>query len=177
MRRRRPSRPRRQLATPISAVLLFVLAATLSACAGQDQTGTSAHRMSEWANGSGLGQDIGALIADNARVPQDVPNGTGAVHAACGTLLLDAQTANGELPSPDGEVTAWLTQAYALEGTAGNDCYSAGATNTALLSTAEHDGIKAEALFTQALLRIGQIDGHTVSTTTTTELSSGSIFG
>jgi hypothetical protein len=150
---------------------------TLTSCAGADQQGSAAHRMSVWVSGTTLGQDIGTLQADNARVPKDVANGTGAVHAACGTLLNDAEMANTNLPSPDPDVTALLTQAYGLEGTAANQCYDAGATNTKLLAQSEHNAIKAEALFNQVLQRIRQIDGRTVSTTTTTDNSSGGIFG
>jgi hypothetical protein len=133
--------------------------------------------MSVWVKGTGFGQEIGTLLADNARVPKDVANGTGAVHAACGTLLDDAEMANGELPSPDPEVTSLLSQAYILEGTAGNECYNAGATDMKLLRKSERDAIRAEALYAQALERIRQIDGKTVSTTTTTVPSSGGIFG
>jgi hypothetical protein len=161
----------------LTVSVTLLLPVTLAACAGQDQVGSAAHRMSEWVKGSALGEDIGTLLADNARVLKVVPNGAGALHAACGTLLVDAQKGNGELPSPDFQVTDWLTQAYSLEGTSGNDCYNAGVTNQGLLTTAERDGIKAQALFTEALLRIAAIDGRTVSTTTTTDNSPGSIFG
>jgi hypothetical protein len=106
-----------------------------------------------------------------------VPNGTGAVHAACATLLNDAEMANTNLPSPDPDVTALLTKAYGLEGTAANQCFDAGTSNPKLLAQAERNGIKAEALYDQALQRIRQIIGHTPSTTTTTDNSSGSIFG
>jgi hypothetical protein len=157
--------------------LTALVAVGLTSCAGEDQQGTSAHRMSVWVDGTGLGQDIGTLVADNARVPQDVPNGTGAVHAACGTLLDDAEMANGSLPSPDPEVTDLLTQAYNLEGTAANQCFSAGATNRTLLRESQRNAIKAEALYNQVLLRIRSIDGKTVSTTTTTNNSTGGIFG
>ena len=166
---------RRSLVT--SLVLMTGCALTLSSCAGADQQGSAAHRVSVWVTGTTLGQDIGTLQADNARVPKDVANGTGAVHAACGTLLNDAEMANTNLPSPDPDVTALLTQAYGLEGTAANQCYDAGATNTKLLAQSGHNAIKAEALFNQALQRIRQIDGRTVSTTTTTDNSSGGIFG
>jgi hypothetical protein len=166
---------RRGLVT--SLVLMTGCAFTLTSCAGADQQGSAAHRMSVWVSGTMLGQDIGTLQADNARVPKDVANGTGAVHAACGTLLNDAEMANTNLPSPDPDVTALLTQAYGLEGTAANQCYDAGATNTKLLAQSEHNAIKAEALFNQVLQRIRQIDGRTVSTTTTTDNSSGGIFG
>jgi hypothetical protein len=165
----------RTLAT--SLVLMTGCALTLTSCAGADQQGSTAHRMSVWVSGTSLGQDIGTLVADNARVPEDVANGTGAVHAACGTLLNDAEMANTNLPSPDPEVTALLTKAYGLEGTAANQCFDAGATNKKLLAQSEHNSIKAEALYDQALQRIRQIIGRTVSTTTTTDNSTGGIFG
>jgi hypothetical protein len=167
---------RRRFLIP-SLVLVTACAFTLTSCAGADQQGSAAHRMSVWVSGTTLGEDIGTLIADNARVPKDVPNGTGAVHAACGTLLTDAEMANTNLPSPDPDVTALLTKAYGLEGTAANQCYDAGATNKSLLAQSARNAIKAEALFQQALQRIRQINGRTVSTTTTTDNASGSIFG
>lgn len=160
-----------------SLVLMTGCALALSSCAGADQEGSAAHRMSVWVSGTGFGQDIGTLLADNARVPKDVANGTGAVHAACGTLLNDAEMANTNLPSPDPDVTTLLTDAYGLEGTAANDCFDAGATNKKLLAQSEHDAIKAEALYDEVLQRIRQIDGRTVSTTTTTDNSTGGIFG
>jgi hypothetical protein len=152
-------------------------ALALTSCAGADQQGSAAHRMSVWVKGTGLGQDIGTLVADNARLPKLVPIGTGAVHAACSTLVTDAEMANGELPSPDPEVTDLLTQAYGLEGTAGNQCYDAGSTDKTLLARSARNAIKAEALYAQVLRRIRQIDGRTVATTTTTENGSGGIFG
>jgi hypothetical protein len=152
-------------------------ALALTSCAGADQQGSAAHRMSVWVKGTGLGQDIGTLVADNARLPKVVPNGTGAVHAACSTLVTDAEMANAELPSPDPEVTDLLTQAYGLEGTAGNQCYDAGSTDKTLLARSARNAIKAEALYAQVLRRIRQIDGRTVATTTTTENGSGGIFG
>jgi hypothetical protein len=152
-------------------------AVVLTSCAGADQQGSASHRMSVWVSGTGLGQDIGTLVADNARVPKVVPNGTGAVHAACSTLVTDAEMANGELPAPDPVVTDLLTQAYGLEGTAGHQCFDAGATDKMLLAKSARNGIKAEALYAQVLQRIRQIDGRPVATTTTTENASGGIFG
>lgn len=160
-----------------SVVLISLVAVGLSSCAGEDQIGSAAHRMSEWTNGTGFGGDIGTLIADNQRIPKEVPNGTGAVHAGCGALEDDAEMANGELPTPDPQVTAWLSEAYGLEGSAGTECYNAGATNPKLLATAYRDMAKAQALYERALIRIQAIDGAVVSTTTTTDNATGSIFG
>jgi hypothetical protein len=160
------------------ATLVLTVAIVCSSCAGADQQGSEAHRMAVWVNGTNLGQDVGALVADNARVPKVVANGSGALHAACATLITDAEMANGQLPSPDPEVTDMLTQAYNLEGTAGNQCYDAGSTDKTLLSRSARNAIKAEALYAQALQRIRQIDGKSVSTTTTTEGNTGGgIFG
>jgi hypothetical protein len=149
----------------------------LTSCAGQDQTGSPSHRMSIWVGGTGLGGEIGTLNADNRRITLDVPNGTGAVHAACGTLVVDAQMANGELPSPDPTVSDWLSEAYGLEGTAGTECYNAGATNPTLLAQALAHAAKASALYRRALIRIQSIDGVAVATTTTTDNATGGIFG
>ncbi|HVA06058.1 MAG TPA: hypothetical protein VNG12_04875 [Acidimicrobiales bacterium] len=156
------------------AVLTPVVAA---ACAGEDQMGSPSHRMLEWVSGTGFGEQIGTLVADNQRVPKDVPNGTGAVHAACGTLENDAEMANGELPAPDPQVTAWLSEAYGLEGSAGAECYNAGATDKKLLAQAYRDSARAEALFHQVLARIHSVDGRAVSTTTTTNNTPGGVFG
>ena len=66
--------------------------------------------MSAWVEGTSLGEDIGTLVADNARVPKVATNGSGALHAACSTTLNDAEMAYAELPSPDPDVTQWLDQ-------------------------------------------------------------------
>ena len=168
---------RRVRSLALAVLALPAAALVLASCAGADQEGSAAHQMSVWVSGTGFGQDIGTLIADNARVPEDVANGTGAIHAACGTLLNDAEMANTELPSPDPTVTDLLTRAYGLEGTAANDCYGAGTTNKELLSTSYRDGVKAQALYREALERIRAIDGRLPTTTTTTDNADGGIFG
>jgi hypothetical protein len=166
----------------VAALILLTGASSiaLSSCAGEDQMGSPAHRMSVWVGGTNLGEDIGTLIADNARIPLVVKNGAGALHAACSTMLNDAEAANTELPSPDPEVTDQLTRAYGLEGSAANDCYDSGGTDTKLLTESRRDTIKAEALFNQVLQRIRAIDGQAPSTTTTSGNSGnsgGGIFG
>jgi hypothetical protein len=165
----------------VLASLAFTTATamTLTSCAGQDQIGSPAHRMSVWVNGTNFGADIASLVADNARIAKVVPNGSGAVHAACGTIVTDAEMANTELPSPDPDVTDLLTKAYGLEGTVGNECYAAGSTNKKLLAESERNAIKAEALYNEALQRIRAIDGKVPVTTTTAGNSgnSGGIFG
>lgn len=163
--------------SPLVVASLLLVCLGLTSCAGADQTGSASHRLSVWVGGTGLGGDIGTLNADNRRITLDVPNGTGAVHAACGALEVDAEMANGELPAPDPQVTEWLSTAYGLEGTAGTQCYDAGATNPKLLAQAVAEADKAHALFQRALIRIQSIDGVPVATTTTTDSATGGIFG
>jgi hypothetical protein len=179
---RRPGH--RILSTVPALPLVLVVAAaalTLSSCAGADQEGSASHRMSVWVSGTSFGSDIGTLVADNARIAKVAPNGSGALHAACSTMINDAEMANSSLPSPDPAVTDLLTQAYGLEGTAGNDCYDAGTTNEKLLLTSERDGIKADALYDEVVQRIRAIDGRVPVTTTTSGNSGnsgiGGIFG
>jgi len=161
----------------LTAALVVLLGAGAASCAGEDQMGSPAHRLSVWVRGTGLGEDIGTLVADNARIPKVVPNGTKAVHAACGTMEDDADTANDELPTPDPTVTDWLSSAYGLEGTAATDCYNAGSTNKKLLAKAEASAKQADMLYERALIRIQSIDGVLPSTTTTTNNAPTSIFG
>ncbi len=141
--------------------------------------GSASEKLRTWANGTGLGQQIGTLQADGARITAVVTQnrGTGAVHADCAVLDTDASTANGSLPSPDTQVTNLLSQAYTLEGDAAGNCYNAGATNHQLLLTSSHQRVRAEALMDQALARITAVTGATVSTTTTTVPDVGGIFG
>jgi hypothetical protein len=171
---------RRRFLAP-SLVLVTACALTLTSCAGADQQGSASHRLSVWVSGTSFGEDIGTLVADNARIPKEVPNGSGGMHAGCSTLLNDAQMANSSLPSPDPDVTTLLTQAYGLEGTAANQCYDAGVTDPQLLAESERNTVKAEALYQEALQRIRSITGRTPVTTTTAGNTGnsgiGGIFG
>ncbi len=72
---------RRRVLAPF-VLLMLGSAFTLTSCAGADQQGDAAHRMSAWVGGTSFGADIGTLIADNARVPKVAANGSGALHAA-----------------------------------------------------------------------------------------------
>ena len=66
----------------LTVALLVLVAVGAASCAGEDQTGSAAHQVSEWVENTGFGQDIGTLVADNARIPEDVTKG--GMHAACG---------------------------------------------------------------------------------------------
>jgi hypothetical protein len=160
----------------LSAVLVLLLGVGAASCAGEDQTGTPSHQVSAWVKSSGFGEDIGTLVADNARIAEETS--AGGMHDACEIMDDDAGTALDELPilgAP--QVTDWLSTAYKLEATAATDCYKAGVTNKKLLTTAEEDGKKADGLYTRALIAIQSIDGRLPTTTTTTDNTPGNILG
>jgi hypothetical protein len=160
----------------MSAVLVLLLGVGVASCAGEDQRGSAGHQVSVWVENTGFGQDIGALVADNARIAKEKT--VGAMHSACGTMELDADTANQELPIHGApQVSEWLSTAYGLEGTAANECYDAGVANGPLFEKAERNLKKAQVLFTRSLIAIQSIDGRLPTTTTTTDNSPGNILG
>jgi len=166
---------------PLGALLAVVLAAgLLAACAGPDETGSPAHRMAAWVQGTGLGATIATLDADAARVTTvvDEHHGTGAIHADCGVLYTDTEAANTQLPSPDVQLTTLLSDAYTEMGKAANNCFAAGGGNTALQRTSARQRTAARALLVRALRRAELVSGAPVPTTTTTSSpDSGGAFG
>ena len=82
---------------------------------GTGTTGTSTQQLRAWVNGTGLGQSLGTVVGDTARVrvAVDEHQGSGVLHTDCGVLLTDAQSANGELPTPNTELTDLLSSGYA----------------------------------------------------------------
>jgi hypothetical protein len=138
-------------------------------------TGSPAAQVRSWVDGTDLGQSIGTVVgdADRVRVALVEHKGTGVVHTDCGVLLTDAQSANGELPTPDTQLTDLLSSGYALAYDAGNDCYNSGGTNETLAVRATREGIEAEAKLQQAVNLVDQLLGSTLSTTTTTQPGAG----
>jgi hypothetical protein len=160
----------------LTATLILVLGIGAASCAGEDQEGSASHQVSTWVKNTGFGEDIGTLDADNARIAKETT--TPAMHNACGTMELDADTANQELPiHNEPQISDWLSDAYGLEGAAATECYDAGVTNKALLAKAEENVTKAQRLFSRALIAIQSIDGRLPTTTTTTDNTPGNIFG
>ena len=160
------------------AIAAFGVVAFIAYGAGPSG-GTPRQQMREWISGTGFGNSVGTIEGDAARVSRAVTEhlGTGAIRADCGVLLTDAQSANTELPTPDPGINQTLYTAYGIEGEAANNCYNAGATNTALLAKSARERAQADTLITSAFTRAEILSGQTVSTTTTTNPDSGGIFG
>jgi len=138
---------------------------------GTGRSGTPTQDLVAWVRQTGFGTSVGTVVGDASRVRIAVAahQGSGVLHTDCGVLLTDAQTANGELPTPNTQLTDLLSSGYALAYDAGNDCYDSAGTNRSLLDRATKERIQAEAKLQQAVTLVDQLTGLTVSTTTTTE--------
>jgi hypothetical protein len=144
-------------------------------------SGTPAEQMDAWVAGAGLGQNLGTLHDDGVHLQEVLAQHRGlrAVHTVCGVMSVDAQSGNNNLPTPDTALTQILAKGYTLEYDAANYCYDAGDDDAAGLARSDRDRAKAERLFVEALARVAEVSGKSVSTTTTTSpaTTTASIFG
>jgi hypothetical protein len=172
-------RSRRILAVVGGAVVLLAIIVVAFVADGATQGGTPEQQLRAWVTTTQVGQSIGTLHddANNVTVALARHDGNGVLHTLCAGLQDDAQTANGNLPSPDTELTQVLAQAYRLEYNAGGNCYRAGGSGGALDERSAGERISADRLLIEALARIQDVTGQIVSTTTTTQPGSESIFG
>jgi len=156
------------MAAVTAAVAVGSLA--LAGCAGQEQAGTPAHQVTEWVTGAGAGSSIGTVEVDikNVNLAFSQHDPAGEIRSVCGLLVTDAGTANGNLPTPDQQLSDDLSNAYATAYDAGTDCYNGSGGNQKLLATSVTLRAKAEAQMATALARIAAVTGRVFSTTTTT---------
>ncbi len=170
------SRPPARWSVVAAAVVIVGIGVGAYFAYGQtNHSGSPTAQLRSWVDGTDLGQSIGMVMGDAARVQVALEQhkAVGVVHTVCGVLLTDAQSANGELPTPDTELTNLLSSGYALAYDAGGDCYDSGGTNRALVAKALRERIKAEAKLTQALDLVDRLLGSVLSTTTTTQPPTG----
>lgn len=141
--------------------------------------GTPKQQLKVWVSSTQLGQDVGTLYDVGVAIDKVVAHDKGAraIRTACDVLSVDAESGNSNLPSPDTQITQMLARAYQLEYDAGNNCFAAGATNTKLLARSAAQRGEAEKIFDEVLARVGVLTGESVSTTTTTQPTTGGIFG
>jgi len=167
----------RIIAAGIVVVAFGVLAFLAFGSVGR--AGTPRQQLQTWVKDTGLGSTVGGLRGDDSAITDVVQTrrGTGAIHTTCAVLVDDASSATSDLPTPDTEVTQLLARGYQLEYRAGNDCYSAGATDTTLLDRSAQERSAGLVLLGRALALVDRRTGSTVATTTTTAPSSGGLFG
>jgi hypothetical protein len=156
-----------------------VLALVLAACTPADQTGSMASRVRSWVRSSDMGQNVGTVLGDAARVTAAVAGGkdAGIIHTDCLVLLNDTGNAVDQLPTPDERLTTMLSNGYEDEADAATDCDDAGSQNQQLLTKSATERANGRTLLEHALIRAEALAGMTISTTTTTQPDVGGIFG
>jgi hypothetical protein len=165
---------------PIVLLAALLLAAVaLAGCAGQEQSGTPAVRVSTWVSGAGGGSAIGSIEVDSRNIDLALAhhNSPAAIKEVCALLTNDAETAIGQLPTPDNQLTDDLNNAYTDGAAAGDDCYKGAGGTASLLKRSAEERKKLIPLITTALDRIVALTGHTPSTSTTQPADNSDPFG
>lgn len=134
-----------------------------------DETGTPSVQMSGWLTTSGGGAAIGQVEVDSRNIDLALShhNSPAALKTVCALLTTDAQTAIGNLPTPDNQLTNDLNTAYEDAATAGNNCYNGSDGSQSLLRKSAAERAQLGPLLATAVDRIVFITGHTPSTSTT----------
>jgi hypothetical protein len=142
----------RRLASVVS-VTIPGLGLLLAACGSTFSGTTLSQQVTSWSTTAGFSASVSTLQGDIRRVdavqhdPADLP-------ADCNLLVIDALSANQNLPTPDQTLTSLLSTAYSVAGDAGHSCLSGAGDGTRLLArsatertAAQRDLIKALARF------------------------------
>ena len=135
----------------------------------RSESGPPSARVTTWVTGAGGGAAIGTLTVDSGNVDQALAHHEppAAIKTVCALLTTDAETAIGNLPTPDTRLTDDLNTAYEDAAAAGDDCYNGAGGNASLLRRSAAERVALLPLLTTALDRIESITGHTPSTSTT----------
>jgi len=157
----------------VAAAVLFG-SAGLAGCASLEHSGTPSAQIDSWITGGGGGA-IGTLEVDGRNVDLALSqhNAPAAIRTVCALLTNDAQTAIGNLPTPDDQLTNDLNNAYVDASAAGDDCYKGASGNAALLRRSASERRKMAPLLAVAVGRIEAITGHMPSTSTTNPTDAG----
>ncbi len=131
-----------------SLSVLLVAGLLLGACGSI----SSATAMSTWVKESNFFSSAKVLLRDAEHSATALKSSTSTaneLHTVCGVLLVDTESANASLPSPDGQSNALLSKTYTNLGRAADQCYAAGASTTertnALATLARGLGFLSEA--------------------------------
>jgi len=136
----------RRLAALLAAGLALSACGSLSAPAA----------LSAWVNQSNFHVSATALRSDahhSATALRDLASTSNVLHTVCGVLLVDTQSANASLPTPDDQSTTLLSSAYTDFGAGANECYRASSSaekRATALATLE----RAVAFLSEATARI-----------------------
>jgi outer membrane murein-binding lipoprotein Lpp len=142
-------------------------ACVLAGCASQ--SASPSVRVSNWVSDVSGGAAIGTLKVDSANVDLALAHHEppAAIRTVCALLTNDAETAIGNLPAPDDQLTTDLDNAYEKAAAAGDDCYAGAGGESRLLRRSATERSALLPLLTTAVDRIEAITGRTPSTSTT----------
>jgi len=167
---RGPRSPRAVPWKSARGVGLLVLGALLvTGCAGQEQSGSPAVRITTWVQGAGGGSAIGTVEVDSRNIDQALAHhdAPASIRTVCALLTNDAETAIGNLPTPDTLLTNELNTAFEDGAAAGDDCYAGAGGNARLLGRSASERVRLGPLLLTAVDRITELTGHTPTTATT----------
>jgi hypothetical protein len=151
------------------------LAMALGGCAGEEASGTPAQQVNTWMRDGAGGSGIGTVEVDSKNVDLALSkhNKPAAIKEVCALLSNDAQTAIGNLPTPDQELTDALNTAYEDATAAGDDCFNGANGDKQLLARSAAERAKLVTLLAAATERAQEITGQTPTTATTAPPSGG----
>jgi len=164
-----PGRRRRAISSGLVVVSVVVLGSTVAAGCTLDESGPPAAQLSAWMTSAGGGASVGQVEVDSRNIDLAISRGNppSALRTVCALLTNDAQTAIGNLPTPDGRLTDDLNSAYEEAAAAGNDCFKGSDGDRTLLRRSASERAKLVPMLSVAVRRIESITGRTPSTATT----------
>ena len=132
--------------------------AVLASCGSTSST--TAQRVKSWSSSSALSADISQIRADAANVSKVEGIGNpGAIRTNSAVLDLDTENANQNLPSPDQQLTTELSDAYAAEIQAAQDCFHGAGKSKTLINRGKIAQSAAYADINQAMALEAQLTG------------------
>jgi hypothetical protein len=163
----------------VAVATVVVGAMALMGCAGPEESGPPAARVSAWVSTAGGGAAIGTVEVDSANIDHAIAHHSSpaAIKTVCALLTNDAETAIGNLPTPDTQLTDDLNNAYEDGAAAGDDCYRGASGSKALMRRSATERKKLVPLLAAATDRMSAITGHTPSTSTTRPAPDADPFG
>lgn len=111
----------------IKPLVAAVLAGVLLAGCG---TQSAPSALQAWLRQSNLLSNNSALVSDARHAAAGLRHSSTSapqLHTVCGVLLLETESVNASLPTPDNQLTKLLATAYNALGDGANECYRAGA--------------------------------------------------
>jgi hypothetical protein len=130
----------------------------LAACGGQSTT--TAERVESWVGSSSLIAGITQIRTDAANVAKVEGIGNpGAIRTNCAVLDLDTENANQNLPSPAQQLTTELSDGYAAEIQAAQDCFHGAGKSKTLIRRGKIAQSAANADIDRALALVTQLTG------------------